>query len=106
MPPSDEPQLGDAVLLLPAQPSAAAIARRFIAGHVADMDGPVRDDALQGRCSAVVPRADASAEDHHLAFHRASLTSGCLAADDPGPERCPLRAYRQGGTSPRGRRQR
>lgn len=46
MPPSDEPQLGDAVLLLPAQPSAAAIARRFIAGHVADMDGPVRDDAL------------------------------------------------------------
>lgn len=41
-----EPELGDATLPLPAQPSAASLARRFVAGHVADVDDQLRGDAL------------------------------------------------------------
>jgi two-component sensor histidine kinase len=41
-----EPWLGTAELPLPLRPAAAAIARRFVAGQVADLDAQRRGDAL------------------------------------------------------------
>lgn len=41
-----EPRLGDVALPLPAQPGAAALARRYVEGQVADCDEQLRADAV------------------------------------------------------------